>query len=147
MIKIDYPVHQYNIKTENGREWIFDNIRKSWLLLTPEEWVRQNFVQYLIINKGYPAALIALEKKLMLGELTRRFDILVYNADHQPLLMVECKAMQVALTHDVLDQVLRYHIAIPVQCLIITNGTYCMAFSKKNHQLVPLEDIPAFRSA
>src|SRR5258708_4981170 len=122
MIRIDYPSHPYRIKTEDGKELIFDELRRQWLRLTPEEWVRQNFLQYLQQVKKYPVALIAVEKEIKLGELKKRFDILVYNAQHQPWLMVECKAMEVSLDDTVLAQVLRYNIAIPVQYMVITNG-------------------------
>jgi hypothetical protein len=144
MIKIDYPDHPFRIKKDNNKELIFDEVRKSWLLLTPEEWVRQNFVHYLLKVKNYPAALVALEKKIMVGEMVKRFDILVYNNNHRPWLMVECKSMDVTLKEDVLNQVLRYNIAMPVNYLVITNGTSCMAFKKENKQLVPLEEIPEF---
>ncbi|MBA4166551.1 MAG: type I restriction enzyme HsdR N-terminal domain-containing protein, partial [Chitinophagaceae bacterium] len=137
MIKIDYPDHPFRIKNDNNKELIFDEIRKTWLLLTPEEWVRQNFVHYLLKVKKYPSALVALEKKIMVGEMIKRFDILIYNNDHRPWLMVECKSMDVALKEEVLNQVLRYNIAMPVNYLVITNGTSCMAFKKENRQLIP----------
>lgn len=144
MIKIHYPVHNFRMKKENNREMIFDESRKTWLRLTPEEWVRQNFIRYLINTKEYPSSLVALEKKIMVGEMVKRFDILVFNKDHQPWMMVECKSTAISLNEDVLGQVLRYNIAMPVQYLVITNGTYCMAFKKNDTQLVPLDEIPAF---
>jgi hypothetical protein len=146
MIKIDYPVHQFRMKKENNREMIFDESRKSWLVLTPEEWVRQNFIRYLIHAKNYPSALVALEKKIMVGEMVKRFDILVFNQQHQPWMMVECKSTTVALNEEVLNQVLRYNIALPVSYLVITNGTSCMAFEKRETQLVPLDQIPSYGS-
>src|SRR5437870_2370552 len=144
MIKIDYPVHQFRMKKENNREMIFDESRKTWLRLTPEEWVRQNFIRYLIHIKNYPSTLVALEKKIMVGEMVKRFDILVFNQEHQPWMMVECKSTAVSLNEDVLDQVLRYNIAMPVRYLVITNGTSCMAFEKSGTQLLPLQEIPSF---
>lgn len=143
MIKIDYPEHAFRFKSENDNEMIFDELRKSWLRLTPEEWVRQNFVQFLV-SKKYPAALIALEKKIMVGEMMKRFDILVFDRQHEPLMMVECKAMNVVLGEEVLRQVLRYHVAVPVSFLVITNGTYCMAFKKEERELVALDEFPDF---
>jgi predicted type IV restriction endonuclease len=132
------------MKKENNREMIFDESRKTWLKLTPEEWVRQNFICYLVHSRKYPAALVALEKKIMVGEMMKRFDILVFGKDHKPWMMVECKSTAVPLTEDVLGQALRYNIAMPVQYLVITNGNYCMAFAKKNSELVPLEEIPEY---
>lgn len=146
MIKIDYPVHNFRMKKENNREMIFDESRKTWLRLTPEEWVRQNFIRYLVNTKEYPSSLVALEKKIMVGEMVKRFDILVFNKDHQPWMMVECKSTAITLNEDVLSQVLRYNIALPVQYLVITNGSYCMAFKKQDTQLLPLDEIPAFGS-
>jgi hypothetical protein len=144
MIKIDYPDHPFKIRNDNNKEVIFDEVRKVWLILTPEEWVRQNFVHYLVKVKKYPPALIALEKKIMVGEMVKRFDILIYTSDHQPWMMVECKSMDVALREEVLHQVLRYNIAVPVKYLIITNGSYCMAFEKRGTELLPLEELPEF---
>ena len=146
MIKIDYPVHHFRMKKENNREMIFDESRKTWLRLTPEEWVRQNFIRYLINIKNYPSSLVALEKKIMVGEMVKRFDILVFNKHHEPWMMVECKSTAISLNEDVLSQVLRYNIALPVQYMVITNGNYCMAFVKRDTQLVPLDELPAFGS-
>src|SRR5688572_25863818 len=144
MIRIKYPEPEFRIKKTGESAFIFDPIRRKWLLLTSEEWVRQNFVQYLIKIMEYPASLIALEKKIKLGELTKRFDILVYDNAHQPWMMVECKSGDVPLNDDVLSQALRYNISIPVPYLVITNGDYCFAFSRKESGLEPLGKIPCF---
>jgi Type I restriction enzyme R protein N terminus (HSDR_N) len=144
MISITYPPPAFQIKKENGKEFIFDLLRKKWLLLTPEEWVRQNFVQYLLQEKKYPSQLIALEKEISLGELKKRFDILIYSKDHQPWMMIECKAMEVALDESVLQQLLRYHVTIPVKYLVITNGKQCYAWGKAEGTLVSLTEIPGF---
>lgn len=144
MIKIHYPAHQFKLKKQNDREMIFDELRKTWLRLTPEEWVRQNFINYLVRTKQYPAALVAVEKKIMVGEMVKRFDILIYNTSHEPWMMVECKSTDVPLKEEVLTQVLRYNIAMPVQYLVITNGTHCMAFCKENDTLAAIGDIPNF---
>src|SRR5262245_180548 len=110
MMTIDFPDPNFRIKKEEGKEFIFDSLRKRWLLLTPEEWVRQNFVQYLTRVKDYPASLIAIEKEIWLGELKKRFDILVYSRDHKPWMMIECKEMATQLNESVLRQALRYNI-------------------------------------
>lgn len=144
MIKIDYPENAFRIKNGNGRELIFDEIRKTWLALTPEEWVRQNFVNYLQKSRQCPAALIALEKQILVGEMVKRFDILIYDIHHQPWMMVECKSMDVPLNDAVLHQLLMYHLKVPVTYLVITNGTSCMCFKKENLQLVALEAIPVY---
>jgi hypothetical protein len=141
-----YPPYSYKIKEEQGREVIFDVSRKIWVRLTPEEWVRQNLLQYLLQNMRYPGSLIAVEKELQLGELKKRFDILVYNNSHKPWMMIECKSMDVQLDEKVLTQVLRYHIAIPVPFLVITNGSYCAAFEKIDGKLIELQALPTFDS-
>ena len=107
MLSINYPEPDFRIKKEEGKEFIFDALRRKWLLLTPEEWVRQNFIQYLIKIKKYPSSLIAIEKEIQLGELKKRFDILVYDNNHRPWMMIECKAAEIKLDNEVLQQVLR----------------------------------------
>ena len=143
MIKIDYPPYQPKIKKENEKEFIFDEFRKRWVVLTPEEWVRQNFLQYLTQIKKYPASLIAIEKEIKLGELKKRFDIVVYDSHTKPWMIVECKEMNVALDRTVLDQVLRYNINLQVPYLVITNGSYCMAMTFEKDKLVELDTMPS----
>ena len=142
MIKINYPKYQPKIKNENDKEFIFDEVRKRWVILTPEEWVRQNFLQYLIYIKKYAATLIAIEKEIKLGDLKKRFDIVVYNTNLKPWMIIECKEMNVDLNKQVLHQVLRYNISMQVPYLVITNGSYCMAFKCVNNQLKALEELP-----
>jgi hypothetical protein len=142
MIKIEYPTYQPKIKEEKGKEFIFDEFRKRWVLLTPEEWVRQNFLQYLTQTKKYPASLIAIEKEIKLGELKKRFDIVVYDADTKPWMIIECKEMNVALDKSVLDQVLRYNISLDVPYLVITNGSYCMAMQLKENVMKVIDTLP-----
>jgi len=142
MIKINYPSYQPKIKKEKGKEFIFDEVRKRWIMLTPEEWVRQNFLQYLIHVKKYPASLIAIEREIKLADLKKRFDIVVYDKSSQPWMIIECKEMNVDLSKQVLDQVLRYNITMQVPFLVITNGIYCMAFQCVNNQLKELAELP-----
>lgn len=142
---INYPEPDFRIKTQDGKEFIFDQLRKKWLLLTPEEWVRQNFVQYLIKTKKYPSSLIALEKEIQLGELKKRFDILVYDNIHQPWMMIECKAAEVKLDDAVLQQVLRYNISLPVQFIVITNGSFTHAWQKESNGLQAISEIPGWK--
>lgn len=144
MITINYPAPDFNVKNKEGKECIFDSIRKKWLVLTPEEWVRQNFIQYLIKEKKYPMSLIAIEKEITLGELKKRFDILIYDKNHKPWMMVECKAMEIKLDQKVLEQVLRYNISVPVKYLLLTNGNSCFAWKKKNDDLIDCNEIPEF---
>ena len=146
MILINYPEPAFNIKMENGKEIILDKLRKKWLALSPEEWVRQNFVQALIQVYQYPSSLIALEKEIMLGELKKRFDILVYDKNHAPCMIVECKAASVDLNEKVFEQVLRYNQAVPVSYLIITNGNATYGWQKKGNELFEINSLPGIIS-
>lgn len=142
MIKIEYPPYDFRIKTSGEKELIFDPVRKQWVPLSPEEWVRQNFLQYLLLVKNYSASLMAVEKEIHLGSLVKRCDIVIYTKEAKPLLIVECKAMNVHLSTEVLDQILRYNISLPVRYLIITNGSYCLGYERNAISLEPLIEIP-----
>ena len=142
MIQINYPDPDFRTKNVDGKEFIFDFIRKNWLLLTEEEWVRQNFIQNLIRVHHYPAALIAVEKEIQLGELKKRFDILVYDKDHRPWMLVECKAGHIKLDDGVVQQLLRYHMAVPATFLIITNGHFTYGWEKAGMGLKEIQQMP-----
>ncbi|HWJ90556.1 MAG TPA: type I restriction enzyme HsdR N-terminal domain-containing protein [Flavisolibacter sp.] len=144
MIAVQYPKADFRVKNEAGRRFIFDKIRKTWLLLTEEEWVRQNFVNYLQSVLNYPAAFIALEKEIRLNELKKRFDILVYDKAHHPWMLVECKEPKVQLQEEVLHQVLRYNISVPVQYIVITNGEHTIAWQKEGGALMILDVLPVW---
>ena len=141
---VDFPEPGFRLKKENNVEYIFDNIRKQWLVLNEEEWVRQNFIQYLAQILHYPVSFIAVEKEIMLGELKKRFDILIYNKDHWPWMMVECKARTINLSEAVLQQVLRYNISIPVPYLVITNGNFTYGWEKKGIDLELIQQMPSW---
>jgi len=147
MIPVTYPPPQFRLEKRNGQPAIFDDIRKKWLLLTDEEWVRQNFVAYLIAEMQYPTTLIALEKSIDLNGLKKRFDILVYNAAHQPWMLVECKAPQVRLDDAVLQQALRYTISIPAPYIIITNGSLTFGWQKEHGVLKKLDVLPPWQAS
>jgi hypothetical protein len=142
MVIVQFPEPQFNIKMEGEKRFIFDTMRKTWLILTEEEWVRQNFIAYLVREKLYPPTLIALEKEIVLNDLKKRFDILVYDTVHQPWMLVECKAPDVKLTEEVLQQVLRYNITIPVAYIVITNGTSTIAWEKAGRALKLIHQLP-----
>lgn len=130
MVSVQFPPPQFRMKKRGGEPYIFDAIRKRWLLLTGEEWVRQNMVAYLTTTLGYPAANLALEKTIRVNDLKKRFDILLYDTSHRPFLMVECKAPEIPLNDTVLQQALRYHLALPVQWIVLTNGEATIAWLK-----------------
>jgi len=145
MIKVNYPEPVFRFKEENGKEMIFDFIRKQWLLLNGEEWVRQNFIQFLVQELKYPLELIAVEKEIQLGELKKRFDILIYDTDHKPWMLVECKGGEISLDEKVLYQVLRYNISMPANFLIITNGQFTYAWEKINGELKEILKMPVWK--
>ena len=142
MIKIIYPDKKPIIK-KGVLDEVFCVVRKSWFLLTPEEWVRQNFLLYLIHSLKYPSSLIAVEKQLTLGELKKRFDILIYK-NSLPFMVVECKEMDVPLTEGVLLQALRYNTNLNAKYLVITNGVYCEGFEKRGSELIRIDNLPVF---
>jgi len=145
MIAVNFPEPVFRLKKEKDVEFIFDAIRRQWLVLNEEEWVRQNFVQYLIQTLHYPSAFIAIEKEIMLGELKKRFDILVYDKDHRPWMMIECKATTINLNDAALQQVLRYNISVPVSFLIITNGHYTVGWEKAGRELNLIQQMPLWK--
>ena len=145
MMSIQFPSPQFRTRMEGEKRFIFDPIRKRWLLLTEEEWVRQNFVQFLIQSAGYPSSQIALEKEILLYELKKRFDILVYDRNHRPWMMIECKASHIPLNEEVLQQVLRYNLSIPVPYLIISNGMSTVGWLKSEGQLHLLKELPPWK--
>jgi hypothetical protein len=144
MIKIEFPKQQIKIEQREGVNEIFDIIRKKWLVLSPEEWVRQNILQYLLFTKNYPASLIAIEKEIKLGELKKRCDIVVYNRQAKPWMIVECKEMNVPLSEKTMEQILRYHITLPAKYLLITNGSYSFGFLKKDGKFIEINIFPDF---
>ncbi|MBA4139773.1 MAG: type I restriction enzyme HsdR N-terminal domain-containing protein [Segetibacter sp.] len=143
MIKIEFPRHSYKIKSERGKELIFDECRKQWLQLTPEEWVRQNFLRYLIYTKHYPSSLMAVEREILLGELKKRCDIVVFK-NATPWMIVECKEMKAELNEAVIKQILNYNISLQVSYLVITNGRATFALRVDGMQHHWIEEIPDF---
>jgi len=125
---------------------IFDNLRKKYLVLTPEEWVRQHFIWFLVDEKKYPTSLIAVEKQLTINTRKKRTDILVFDARGNHNIIVECKAPSVKITQDTFDQIARYNLKLKANYLIVTNGLdhfYCkMDF--KNETYIFLKDIPPY---
>ena len=145
MIPVSYPPPDFKIKQQGDKRYLFDAIRKTWLLLTEEEWVRQNFIQYLLTVLQYPSTAMAVEKEIKLGELKKRFDILVYDHHFRPWLLVECKAPHIALSEAVLQQVLRYNISVPVTYMVITNGDHTIGWQKEGGELTQLTEMPQWK--
>ena len=145
MIFINYPPHQYKIRErELKKEEIWDDVRRQWVSLSPEEWVRQNFVQYMIQICQYPAPYISMEKRIQIGDVKKRFDILVYNKAARPWMMVECKAKEVQLSKRTLNQIINYNMAVPVPYLVITNGHFCYGYYRDGLTVHEMEALPAY---
>lgn len=142
MVKIEYSHELPRVRFTEDFEEIFCVIRKKWLVLTPEEWVRQNFLHHLIHTLHFPASLIAVEKKLTLGEMIKRFDIIIYTNKAEPYMIIECKEMNIPLSENVMEQVMRYNIPLRAPYLIITNGSYSRVFKLENNQISEIENIP-----
>jgi type I site-specific restriction endonuclease len=125
---------------------IFDPMRRKFVRLTAEEWVRQHFLNYLTGHKGYPSSLIAVEASLAYNRLVKRSDILVHGPNGKPLLVVECKAPEVELTQAVFDQVALYNMSLMVGYVVVTNGLehFACRINHENHNYSFLEEIPDF---
>jgi type I site-specific restriction endonuclease len=146
MQSLNLPTYSFKLKSERGRNLIFDEIRKRYVALTPEEWVRQNFVRYLINEKSYPAALISLEKHFSYNRMQKRSDILVYDRKASPVLMVECKSSEVKINQAVFDQIALYNLKFKVPFLVVTNGIhhYCCRYIEEKGNYRFLEEIPEY---
>jgi|TARA_B110000977_G_C10867687_1_gene412280 hypothetical protein len=146
MQKLNLPNYKFRLKSSENKTLIFDNLRKKYMVLTPEEWVRQHFVQFLIEEKKYPASLIALEKQLTLNNRKKRTDILVFNKEGNHDIIVECKAPKIKITQATFDQIARYNLKLKANFLVVTNGLdhfYCkMDF--ENEAYIFLKDIPNY---
>lgn len=143
MIKIIYPEENPRVRKKDVPE-VYCMNRKRWVKLTKEEWVRQNFLLYLDKVCGYPTALTAVEKKLLIDKVIKRFDIVVYK-DEKPFLIVECKEMNVSLDMEVMMQVLRYNITIGAKFVAITNGVYTYLFENQKGEMVEINVFPSFK--
>jgi hypothetical protein len=147
MIKLNLPTYNFRLKSKENKTLIFDKLRKKYMVLTPEEWVRQHFVHFLIDKKKYPTSLIALEKQLTINNRKKRTDILVFNSEGTPEIIVECKAPSIKITQDTFDQIARYNLKLQANFLIVTNGLehfYCkMDF--ENETYIFLKEIPDYK--
>lgn len=145
MLTLDFSGIHLKLKQEDNKTFVFDPVRKDWYILTPEEHVRQYILQLLIESAEYPKGMIALEKKIMVGDRSKRFDIVVYNREHKPWMLVECKAPEVLITEDTLHQLLNYQRTIQCRYWLLTNGhqTFC-ADAKEIKNIHWLDSLPAY---
>lgn len=148
MIQLTLPPYQIRVKETHGRKQIFDILRRKYVALTPEEWVRQHFIHYLVEHKNYPSSLLANEVSLQIGEKRMRADSVLYDNQLHPRMIIEYKAPNVTLTQKVFDQITVYNLLLHVDYLIVSNGmiTYIckMDYEKQTYKF--LEAIPNYEN-
>ncbi len=144
--KLNLPQFELKIKEEEGKIYIFDLLRKNYFLLTPEEWVRQHFIHLLINHYNYPKSLIKIESGLRYNKLLKRSDIIVYNRDGKPFLLVECKSAEIKLNNNGFEQASVYNKTIQSEFIVLTNGlsTFCCKINQETSQYEFINDLPPF---
>jgi hypothetical protein len=147
MLKLNFPSYTFRFKNSENKVSIFDEIRKKFIILTPEEWVRQHAVHYLMNEKKYPKSLINVEKVLTINGLRKRYDIVVFNSDGSIHILVECKAPEVKISQATFDQIARYNMTMQARFLKVTNGLshyYCqMDFENEKYEF--LKSLPDYK--
>lgn len=146
MLQLNLPSAALKITRKENRDYVFDTLRKKYVALTPEEWVRQNFVHFLIRYKNYPVGLLANEVQISLNSTRKRCDTVLYNRNLTARMIIEYKAPSVNITQEVFNQITRYNIVLKVDYLIVTNGInhYCCKVDYKNNSYSFLRDIPEY---
>ena len=146
MHKLNLPEYPIKRRSMGEKEEVFDVVRKKYVALTPEEWVRQHFINFLIREKHTPASLISVERKLIFNGMPGRTDLVVYNRQAEPKMVIECKSAEVKISQDVFDQIARYNMTLKVNYLIVTNGIehFCcrMDYNRQKYQFV--DNIPDY---
>jgi type I site-specific restriction endonuclease len=146
MQALNLPTYLFNIKSEEGRKFILDIIRRKYVALTPEEWVRQNFIRYLHEEKQYPLSLMSVESSFALYKLNKRSDILIHDRKGKPLAMVECKSPEVKISKEVFEQIIRYNLTYKLSYLMVTNGLqhFCCKLNHQHQSTEFLKEVPEF---
>ena len=144
-MKISFRKYDFRIHEKNEIIYIFDEVRKKNVILTPEEWVRQNFLHYLIYDLNYPRSKIAIEKEFKINDRKKRFDLLVFDENTEPFLLLECKSQVEELNEKVLKQCLNYNINFEVPYLVISNGDYTFAWHLEKGSARLLNELPSYR--
>lgn len=146
MQALEFPAYDFRLKNSENKPYIFDPVRKKFVHLTPEEWVRQHVLQFLMHTKGYPNSLINVEKEINIYNTKKRYDVVVFNSDGSIFLVVECKRPKVAITQTTFDQIARYNLQLKAAVLMVTNGLqhyYCaMDFEQERYHF--LEELPSY---
>ena len=146
MIRLNLPEYEINVVERDGKRMIFDFLRRKYVALTPEEWVRQHFTNFLVSQKGYPKTLLANEAQLQIGDKHLRCDTVLYNKEMQPLMIVEYKAPQIQLQQKTFDQIAAYNLLLHADFLVVSNGLqhYCcqMVYEQRTYRF--LTEIPDY---
>ncbi len=147
MQPLGFPRYNFRFKSRENTRYIFDIIRKKFVVLQPEEWVRQHVIHYLIQDKGYPKSLINVEKSIQLHGITKRYDVVVFSTQGEISILVECKAPNIPVTQTTFDQIARYNMALRAKYLLVTNGLehYCCQMDHAQEKYTFLAQIPDFR--
>ncbi len=146
MYKLNFPPYQIPVKNKENKILVFDSIRKKWVKLIPEEWVRLNCIEFLINEKKVPRSLISVEKEFKLNNLKKRFDIVVYNKKGEVQILIECKAPDIKIKQSVFNQITKYNLVLNSKFLMVTNGIdhYFFEMSLKNQKIVFLNELPSY---
>jgi len=144
--QLNLPIAALKTKLVEGTTQVFDQVRKKYLVLTPEEWVRQHFIHYLNQEKNYPLGLMGVEKMVKYNGMKTRADIVLYAADGKPNMIVECKAPNVKITQDTFNQIAKYNFKLKVRYLVLTNGIqhFCCQMDYETNGIKFLEEIPSY---
>jgi len=148
MQQLNFSSYSFRFKNSENKVSIFDDIRKKFIILTPEEWVRQHVVQYLINEKKYPKSLINVEKVVKVNGLRKRYDVVVYNPDGSIFILIECKAPKVNISQNTFDQIARYNMTMNSNYLMLTNGLnhYFCQMDFENQKYYFLQELPNYQS-
>jgi len=146
--KLNFPTYAFRVQGQDDAKQIFDDIRKKYVALTPEEWVRQHIIRYLIREKNYPGGLFSVETGLKYNRLTKRTDVVVYNPNGEVVLLIECKAPGVTINQDPFNQIAMYNKELRGKVLIVTNGLahYCCEMDYEGGEHKFLDEIPDYKS-
>ena len=148
MFRLNLPQYGIKIGEKDGKRTIFDFLRRKYVALTPEEWVRQHFTHYLVEHKGYPKGLMGNEVELHIGEKRLRCDTVLYNKEGQPRMIIEYKAPTIQIQQKTFDQISAYNLLLHVDYLIVSNGLqhYCCKMDYENQKYLFLQDIPDYEN-
>ena len=148
MKKLNFPTYSFRFKNSENKVSIFDEIRKKFIVLTPEEWVRQHVIHYLLQDRNYPKSYINVEKLIKVNGLSKRYDGIVFKPNGDIFLLIECKAPEVPISQDTFDQIARYNLELKAQYLMVTNGLnhYFCQMDFENEKYVFLKELPDFKS-